>query len=597
MTGCHWPLAGLLALGWLLAAEPARAAETLPSAAEVVAGYRQNLALFPAPRITIHRTLRDTPQLRRYWQQQAEAMQRVLADPARSPKQREQAEAILATARGIVAGQQREIFEHLDFWTDRRNWQARIPFRGAGGLYPAEHAFANRPLTSEALAGVFARHRIYTFVAGAEPAARAWYGIPNPGAPAYARVSDALMAELPSELALPPLALVGGRVGLAVHDVDAALAQDAGSKLRVLGFETIGNRRTIKVQHARLAPSDEPHQAPGELLTGDVITAWVDPAQGYLPLVAVWRRHWQLAGKPLNADHHAVHEVLRTTRVAKIPGAGFYPLEGSIELRSVDPLAEAMPSIDELAAGKTYRPPMVADHEILWRVDKVEPRAAAEAALYRVAFPPGTEVFDETAAARPHDPLGVGKPAPPLRVTRWTDGRERSLADYHGRVVVLYFWIAWQDACMAPLAVLNEVESKYGPAGVSVLGIHVGNVELAELAEACQAAGVLFPNALDAGTDQTPVSTLTAYRVRYYPTTVIVDRQGKIAFSTDDPSAAELTRRLAESLGIRFPLPDDLTKAKESHSWKRLYGLLLDDRLRLILGRDNPLERRSRQDP
>ncbi len=397
-----------------------------------------------------------------------------------------------------------------------------------------------------------------------------------------------MLHELPSELALPPLALVGGRDALPMHDVDVALAGGANGKLRVLGFETLGQRRTIKVQHARLAASDEPHRAPGELLTGDVITAWVDPAQGYLPLVAVWRRHWQLAGQTLNAEHRHVHEVLRTTRVAKIPGAGFYPLEGTIELRSVDPLAEEMPSIDELAAGQPYQPPMVATHEILWQVDKVEPRAGADPALYRVALPAGTEVFDENAAAGPHEPLRIGQPAPPLHVTRWADGRERSLADYRGRVVVLYFWIAWQEACMAPLAVLNEVEEKFGSRGVSVLGVHVGNIELAELQLASEAAGVAFPNALDAGTDQTPGSTLSAYRVRYYPTTVIVDRDGKIAFSTDDPTAAKLTRRLATTLGIDFPLPEDMASADANYAWKRVYGSLLGDRLRFVLGNNKP---------
>ncbi len=553
----------------------------MPTAEQVAAGYRQNLAAFSTPRMIIHRTLRDTPQLRQYWQRQVELMQKLLADPARSAVQRQQAEAILATGREIVSGQGREIHEHLDFWTDRHSWQARIPFRDSRGRGESVHAFPDEPLTPASFASTYRRYRIYTFLAGAKPEARAWYGIPNPGAPPYGRVSDRLLDELPSELELPPLALVAGGDKLELHAVDRAAAAD-GAKLKVIGWESIGGRRAVKVEHASFAASDAPHETPGKLLVGDVVTAWLDPTQGYLPLVALWRRHWVFNGKLLNAAHRHVHQILRTTRIEQVPGGGYYPLEGVIELRSVDPLAASEPTLDELIAGKPYNPPMFASHELAWRVERVDPRGGSDANVYRTPLPDQTEIFDEASLVSPraHQPLRIGEPAPSWRVTRWTDGRTRSLADYRGRVVVLFFWIAWQDACMDPLEVLAEIEKKYAPLGVSVVGIHVGNIEPAELEQAVQTAGVSFPNALDMGTDQTPGSTLSSYHVRFYPTTLILDREGRIVYSSDDPAAEPLVGRAAQSLGITLPLPESTASAEAKASMQRIYGALLDNQLR-----------------
>ena len=65
-----------------------------------------------------------------------------------------------------------------------------------------------------------------------------------------------------------------------------------------------------------------------------------------------------------------------------------------------------------------------------------------------------------------------------------------------------------------------------------MLGVHVGDVELEELRDACETRRVTFPTRLDAGTDQTPGSPLSRYRVGYYPTTLIIDRTGAMAWSS-----------------------------------------------------------------
>ena len=132
---------------------------------------------------------------------------------------------------------------------------------------------------------------------------------------------------------------------------------------------------------------------------------------------------------------------------------------------------------------------------------------------------------------------------------------------------------------MAPLAVLSEIEKKYANQKVTVLGIHVGNIGMAELARAAAAGGANFPQALDVGTDQTAGSTLANYHVQLYPTTVIIDRQGRIAFSTDDEQTGALSRQAAAKLGLRFPLPESLSPEEEAITWNRIFATMISAQL------------------
>src|SRR5262249_23838078 len=108
------------------------------------------------------------------------------------------------------------------------------------------------------LLAAFRRYRIYTFAPRASPAMSAWLGLPNPGAPAYARISDALVDELPADFSLPPLAAIAGKTAHLAHPLDAVFTR-AGEPLRVIGFEKLGERRTVRVEQALFEPSDEPH--------------------------------------------------------------------------------------------------------------------------------------------------------------------------------------------------------------------------------------------------------------------------------------------------------------------------------------------------
>lgn len=149
------------------------------------------------------------------------------------------------------------------------------------------------------------------------------------------------------------------------------------------------------------------------------------------------------------------------------------------------------------------------------------------------------------AAPSPGAPARPGHPAPPLQVTGWTDGKSRSLSDYHGRVVVLDFWGIWCGPCVRKLPALEELHRKYEAKGVVFLGVHSPGEDLAQVRKFLGLKGVTFPSGVDEGGLNTHGTTVQRYGVAGLPTVVVVDRAGVISYSTDDPSSKD---KLAEIL-------------------------------------------------
>ena len=51
------------------------------------------------------------------------------------------------------------------------------------------------------------------------------------------------------------------------------------------------------------------------------------------------------------------------------------------------------------------------------------------------------------------------------------DGKNVSLSEYKGKVILVNFWATWCDPCRAEIPWLIELQQKYGPKGFAVLGI------------------------------------------------------------------------------------------------------------------------------
>jgi thiol-disulfide isomerase/thioredoxin len=115
----------------------------------------------------------------------------------------------------------------------------------------------------------------------------------------------------------------------------------------------------------------------------------------------------------------------------------------------------------------------------------------------------------------------VGAPAPDFELTS-LDGASLRLTDLRGQVVALNFWATWCAPCRDEMPLLEAALEKYGAEGLAILAIDAD--EPASLVtDFRDELGVSLPLLLDPGGE---VQQL--YRVRGYPTTYFVDRDGVI---------------------------------------------------------------------
>jgi thiol-disulfide isomerase/thioredoxin len=166
---------------------------------------------------------------------------------------------------------------------------------------------------------------------------------------------------------------------------------------------------------------------------------------------------------------------------------------------------------------------------------------------------PMDELLAESKAkqANKPKPLAVGQIAPEWDVRDWTDGKPRTLADYRGKIVFLDFWGMWCGPCVSQLPVLEKLREKYEPRGVVFVSIHTAGEKADRIRRFLEFSKSTLVSAVDIGVGR-DVNGTTAdrYGIRGYPTVVLIDRAGKIAFRSDDRSQFPKVGAIMKELGI-----------------------------------------------
>lgn len=116
-------------------------------------------------------------------------------------------------------------------------------------------------------------------------------------------------------------------------------------------------------------------------------------------------------------------------------------------------------------------------------------------------------------------------------------GKDLSLADLKGDVVLLNLWASWCGPCKEEAPVLEDIWRRYRAKGVTVLGIDIQDLS-SDAREFIREYGLTYPSLRD-GTDESK-SALEATGV---PETYLIDRKGRIALHIAGPvsSTAQLT--------------------------------------------------------
>jgi peroxiredoxin len=103
------------------------------------------------------------------------------------------------------------------------------------------------------------------------------------------------------------------------------------------------------------------------------------------------------------------------------------------------------------------------------------------------------------------------------------DGKTLKLSDYRGKAVLLNFWATWCEPCKIEMPWFVDLQNKYGPQGLQVLGVAMDDASPADIAEFAKKMGVNYPIVIGkekVGDDYGGV--------QYLPSTFYVGRDGKV---------------------------------------------------------------------
>ena len=125
-------------------------------------------------------------------------------------------------------------------------------------------------------------------------------------------------------------------------------------------------------------------------------------------------------------------------------------------------------------------------------------------------------------------PLGVGVEAPDFKAATLADKpRDKTLADYRGKVLMINIWATWCAPCRVEMPSIEQLHRAYGDKGLKVVAVSVDDPGTdPQIRSFVKELGLTFEILHDPGGQEGNVSRV--YQTSGYPETVIVGRDGII---------------------------------------------------------------------
>jgi thiol-disulfide isomerase/thioredoxin len=102
------------------------------------------------------------------------------------------------------------------------------------------------------------------------------------------------------------------------------------------------------------------------------------------------------------------------------------------------------------------------------------------------------------------------------------DGQEMTLSKLKGKVVLLDFWATWCAPCREAIPHLINLQKTYQEKGVEVIGMNVDKGDVETVRRFVKSMDIPYPITL------TPEEVSRNYGVTGLPTTILIDKQGRI---------------------------------------------------------------------
>lgn len=145
-----------------------------------------------------------------------------------------------------------------------------------------------------------------------------------------------------------------------------------------------------------------------------------------------------------------------------------------------------------------------------------------------VGLAPGTTASDAMDIERDVlIPARNAEKAPALSEGAWINSEPLKIENLRGRVVLVDFWTFGCYNCRNTLPALKRWDTRYRERGLTIIGVHSPEFEhekqAANVRREVRSLGISYPVVTD-----NDYETWRAYGIRAWPTTVILDKQGRI---------------------------------------------------------------------
>ncbi|MFO0726820.1 MAG: TlpA disulfide reductase family protein [Myxococcota bacterium] len=139
-------------------------------------------------------------------------------------------------------------------------------------------------------------------------------------------------------------------------------------------------------------------------------------------------------------------------------------------------------------------------------------------------------------------PPGQGDVAPLFTLPNVNGEAKLGLADLKGKVVLLDFWATWCPPCVASMPTLERLHRDLSGAGLVVLGVNQEPNDVTTVRSFLKERELSLPVVVDSG------ATARAYGVFSFPTSVLIDRDGKVVSVHHGPAPEEALRAAISGL-------------------------------------------------